>query len=258
MHIYLKGDNMPRNSHRVNIDMVVEYGKDKANEIKNRISESVKKSLEGDFIYSCSKCNSEFKSNKRLANKIKYCSDLCRGKGDNCDSCGKWVNKVRRNKGIFCNHACYATWLSDNKIQPPQNKKRLENANSPEAKAKSLKTRIKKGIAVDTSKLVEGMTYKEYVKKVRHRTKMKRLEIYDNWDGYDHYDGKYIKDNFKLHYTNGDYPTIDHKVSVLKAFNDKWTINEVCELDNLVVTTKRNNSRKSQKDYLYFKKLTKK
>jgi hypothetical protein len=40
--------------------------------------------------------------------------------------------------------------------------------------------------------------FKIYRRKVRYKTDLLRVEIFKNWNGYDYYDGEYIKDNFYL------------------------------------------------------------
>lgn len=243
-------------SHRKNISMEQEYGLDKSLIIKKKISNTVKQSLKGKFQYNCTKCNTSFNSNIRLSNKIKYCSDECKGNKNICSNCNTLLNKVKRSKQIFCNKKCYWEWMKNN-IQPPRTENRRLKSNSPEAIKKRRCTNIKNGLWSDSALFIEDYDYKQYLLIVRQLTKSLRPKIFEAWDGYDEYDGEYIKDNFKLHYTNGDYPSIDHKISVLKAFNLQWPPSKTCSLDNLVVTKKRLNSKKQQKEYLDFKSTIK-
>jgi hypothetical protein len=45
-----------------------------------------------------------------------------------------------------------------------------------------------------------------------------KKDLLENWDGYDYYDGEYIKDNFCLYSNDKNYPTMDHKISCYYGF----------------------------------------
>lgn len=215
----------------------------------------------GEFNYHCSGCKKEFISNVKLFNKFKYCSDVCKCeygnlKFVNCEICTKVLRKDKSSKTkiFFCGMPCYRKWQSEN-VTPPQTELRKINANSPEAIAKRTKTNIEKGVWVDKTIFVEGLSFKYYVKLVRQLTIKMRKEVYGTWDGYDHYDGEYIKENSSLPFTHGDYPSIDHKISCTEGFLKKMAPIELCTIDNLVITKKRINASKNNKDYFKFKQL---
>ena len=63
-----------------------------------------------------------------------------------------------------------------------------------------------------------------YREKIRSETKKNKSILYEQWNGYDYYDGQYIKDNLELHYNHKNYPTIDHIISIYKGFINKLTI----------------------------------
>ena len=53
-----------------------------------------------------------------------------------------------------------------------------------------------------------------------------------------------IKENFNLHYNNPNYPTIDHKTSVLCGFKKGLTPDYIGSLENLCFTKRVLNNEK--------------
>jgi hypothetical protein len=96
--------------------------------------------------------------------------------------------------------------------------------------------------------------WKLYKRKVNNLTIRNKKKLFEDWDGYDAYDGKYIKDNFNLHSNSNKYPTIDHKTPVIQCFLKGISI-EICgSIENLCVTTRGNNSEKHIKTEEVYKK----
>lgn len=69
------------------------------------------------------------------------------------------------------------------------------------------------------------------------------------WDGYDFYDGTYIKDNFSLNHLDSDYPTIDHKISIYDGFLNNISTHIISGVDNLCWTKRSINIRKNKSSY---------
>ena len=111
-----------------------------------------------------------------------------------------------------------------------------------EGQLRRKETRISKGNQ-SPDHLIEP--YKLYRKRVDNILDRLRLEIIKDWDGYDYYDGEYIKDNFSL-YKSGDrlYPTIDHKISVYYGFINNIPLEEIGGKENLCITKSHINSQK--------------
>ena len=86
--------------------------------------------------------------------------------------------------------------------------------------------------------------FEKYGKKVRKLTKNELLE---KWNGYDYYDGEYIKINFKLKHTNNQYPNIDHKISIKYGFDNNLTPEFISDINNLCLTKRINNLKKGAK-----------
>jgi len=74
--------------------------------------------------------------------------------------------------------------------------------NNKDIKDKVKQTRIKNGYEISDDLLKPFELYK---KKCRFLTNKIRKELFDNWDGYDYYDGEYIKEYFSLKNTDKRY-----------------------------------------------------
>lgn len=96
--------------------------------------------------------------------------------------------------------------------------------------------------------------YKKLVE-AETRNNLKSLQ----WNGYDYYDGNYIRDNFNLNYNHRDYPTIDHKISIRHGFDNNIDFKVIGSIENLCYTKRSINSeknKKNEKDFIekYFQK----
>lgn len=97
--------------------------------------------------------------------------------------------------------------------------------------------------------------FKIYRRKVRYETDLIRKKLFENWDGYDYYDGEYIMDNINKNKNDNDYPSIDHKISCFYGFMNDIPTKEISKLDNLCITKRIINSRKSQLTEIEFMKI---
>jgi len=98
-----------------------------------------------------------------------------------------------------------------------------------------------KGMNFETSE------FKKYRNEVDKLTRKNKHNLLSNWNGYDFYDGEYIRDNFNLIGQHGDYPTIDHKISVHFGFINEIKVDKISCLENLCLTKRRINSKKNNK-----------
>jgi hypothetical protein len=119
---------------------------------------------------------------------------------------------------------------------------------------KILNTKIEKGLCIDFSKL-EG--FEKYKREIKLYTRRSKHELFNNWNGYDFYDGEYIKDNLKLYQTDKLYPSIDHKISVFNGYLRGISAEEISHIDNLCITKRGINSSKGKKDVNEFIELFK-
>lgn len=86
--------------------------------------------------------------------------------------------------------------------------------------------------------------YEKFRNEVEKMTKRLRKELFDSWDGIDYYDGEFIGDNINLDYNDGSYPTIDHKIPIIKGFKSGMTAMEIASIDNLCITKRKINTKK--------------
>jgi len=86
--------------------------------------------------------------------------------------------------------------------------------------------------------------YKRIVKNITYKN---RKKLFEDWDGYDYYDGEFIKNNVTLTPTHRLYPTIDHKISTLYGFLNNIPPEIIGDMFNLCITKKCINSIKKEK-----------
>jgi hypothetical protein len=109
---------------------------------------------------------------------------------------------------------------------------------------KSKQTRVENGRQVSD----EFKTpFELYRSKIDSLTKKVKDVLFENWDGYDYYDGEFIRDNFNLNPGDRLYPTIDHKISVYNGFINKISPEDISIIDNLCITKRGINSSKRDK-----------
>jgi hypothetical protein len=94
----------------------------------------------------------------------------------------------------------------------------------------------------------EYENYKEYRLVVRRLTNQNKKDLFKNWDGKDYYDNEYIKENLNLDPYHKNYPTIDHKIPIIKGFLENIDPNNISSLDNLCITKRTINSSKQHRD----------
>jgi len=137
----------------------------------------------------------------------------------------KQSDKVK-SKGIISNLKNWGV-VHDSKLSSQQEKRK--------------QTRIKRGNQIPDHLLESYFLYRRKVDNISDRLKNDMLK---DWNGYDYYDGEYIKDNFSLTAQNVNYPTLDHKISVFYGFSNNLDIEQIANIDNLCFTKNRLNSQK--------------
>ncbi len=167
-----------------------------------------------------------------------------------CKNCEREFEVYNYQKHYtFCSHKCYHKHIKDNPEQYNLYQKAAKarsNSNTLETFEKMRETKLAKGIMIDW----KDATWKQYWKRCNDLTRKMRSMLLEGWDGLDYIDGKYIKDNLALHYSHGDYPTLDHITPRSECYKQGLTPYEACSPDNLKWTTRRNNSSKYNKQYL--------
>jgi hypothetical protein len=119
-----------------------------------------------------------------------------------------------------------------------------------EGQYKRKKTRIERGLQIPDELVSEYRRYRLCANRYLSRNKK---NILCNWDGFDYYDGEYIKDNFNLKPEDRLYPHFDHKISVAYAFKNNLDIEIINNLDNICITKQWINGLKkemNEKDFI--------
>jgi len=118
---------------------------------------------------------------------------------------------------------------------------------------KRKETRIKNGFSIDDKYKTEWELYKN---KIRNKTNKNKKILIEKWDGYDYYDGEYIKDNFKKYKPRSSkYPSFDHKISLYYGFINNIDADIISDISNLCITkTIINNIKKTRTEDEYYKK----
>jgi hypothetical protein len=112
---------------------------------------------------------------------------------------------------------------------------------SEESWKKGLETRKKNG------NIIENFNWKQYWKRCDWLTRKIRKQMLETWDGYDYIDGEYIKNNLNLHFSDKNYPTLDHVKPRSQCFKEGLSPYEATLPENLKWTKRINNSKKYSK-----------
>jgi hypothetical protein len=110
-----------------------------------------------------------------------------------------------------------------------------------EEKLKRKKTRISNGNQIPDELLSPYQIYRSLIENHLDRIKNNFLS---EWDGFDYYDGEYIKPYMDFMPNNRLYPSIDHKISVYYGFINGIEWSEIADVKNLCVTKSFLNSSK--------------
>jgi hypothetical protein len=212
------------------------------------------------YNYNCGQCSETFSRNYKIPkgnwykgeyklNK-KYCSKECRQLERSkeksykpCIQCSSPTYDVPSlpNKK-FCSNKCQGNWVKENMSDERAERARHMRKNwNKESWKKGLITRKQNG------NIVSDPTWKQYWKRCDYLTRKIRKMMLETWDGYDYIDGEYIIENLNLHYSDKNYPTLDHIKPRSQCFKDGLTPDEATTPSNLKWTKRINNSKKYNK-----------
>jgi hypothetical protein len=207
--------------------------------------------------YTCDYCKNDFTRNyiiskpRNGAEKHKtYCSKECRVNErakertyKKCLNCKApyYYHKSLENK--FCSNSCKGEWyVNHSKELGLENRaEHMRKSWSEESWKKSLETRKKNG------NIIENFDWKQYWRRCDWLTRKIRKQMLETWDGYDYIDGEYIKNNLNLHFSDKNYPTLDHIKSRSQCFKEGLSPYEATTPENLKWTKRINNSKKYNK-----------
>jgi len=208
--------------------------------------------------------------------KIEYKCDIC-GKDffvkfldynnkkhkekDYCKYCSKEMTSKTIMEKYGVNNASKLQFVKDKKVKTTLEHYGVENPFQSEIiKTKSIETLIEK-YGEDWSTITKKRLdydiglFKEYSLTVRRETYKQKKILKQNWNGYDVYDGEYIKDNFIYTPNNRLYPTVDHKISINYGFLNNIQPEEIANVNNLCYTKRYINGMKNKKIEEQFKKI---
>ena len=95
--------------------------------------------------------------------------------------------------------------------------------------------------------------FKRYKRSVDKITSKNKKQLFNSWNGQDHYDNQLIKENLNLNYNHDDYPTIDHKISIQYGFLNEIDSFIIGSLENLCITKRSINISKNKLTEKQFK-----
>jgi len=194
----------------------------------------------------CNNCNTGYKSNGPYS---KYCSKECRQESRaqertyvGCAQCNTPIRFYPSQQNKFCSNQCQGKWVKENmKEERIELAAHMRKSWNEEAWKKSLETRKKNG------NIIENFDWKQYWRRCDWLTRKIRKQMLETWDGYDYIDGEYIKDNLNLHFSDKNYPTLDHIKSRSQCFKEGLSPYEATTPENLKWTKRINNSKKYNK-----------
>ena len=198
------------------------------------------------YKQTCKECNIDYKSNGPYS---KYCSKECRQKSRakernyiECTQCNTLIRFYPSQQNKFCSNKCQGNWVKENMGEERTERAfHMRKSWSEESWKKGLETRKKNG------NIIENYDWKQYWRRCDWLTRKIRKQMLETWDGYDYIDKEYIKDNLKLHYSDKNYPTLDHIKSRSQCFKEGLSPYEATTVENLKWTKRINNSKKHNK-----------
>lgn len=197
----------------------------------------------------CGNCSVDFISSSPYK---KYCSKDCKLEKlkskhtfRQCGQCGSDVrvypNGCNKNaKSVFCNNECQSDYMKNNsqELGLAQRANKMRESWGEKAWKKGLETRKENG------NIITDPTWKQYWKRCDYLTGKIRKQMLENWDGMDYIDDENIKENLNLHYSDKNYPTLDHIIPRSECFKRGLTPDEATNPNNLKWTKRINNSKK--------------
>jgi hypothetical protein len=195
----------------------------------------------------CVECDINFRSkgpyNKFCTLECKLIYNEKKYHYKNCTFCSiSFRSFTCKTNNKFCSNKCQGKWVKEN-----MGEERAERASH--MRKSWGENSWKKGLVTrkENGNIIEDPTWKQYWKRCDWLTSKARKIMVDDWDGYDYIDGEYIKDNLKLHYSDKNYPTLDHIKPRSQCFKEGLSPYEATQPENLKWTKRINNSKKHNK-----------
>ena len=119
----------------------------------------------------------------------------------------------------------------------------INNSQTEEWRIMSRDTRIENGSQIPDELRKPFELYKY---RVIYLTRQVKEELFNTWDGFDFYDGEYIKENLLLDCMDRNFPNVDHKTSIFYGFQNNIPVEEISDITNLCITKKFINCSKKE------------
>lgn len=177
--------------------------------------------------------------------------------GVKCDICGrektisyrKYTDNISKYNIYTCSNKCAMFKNEMTNLEKYGDKHQCRNK---KVQDKILSTKLDRGLI--SNSFQDFLDYRRIVNNITNRNKK---ILYKNWNGFDYYEGDYIKENLSLNFNDVNYPTIDHKISAMEGYNNGIPPEEIAKMENLCITRRRNNSSKGFKtEEIYIKQKT--
>ncbi len=209
--------------------------------------EQLMKGAKNKIVVSCDICHKNY--------SVTYKDYLRSNKKQNFDTCNKCKfekSKITNNIKYGCDSSLENVNIKE-KYFKTNNERYGGNSSSccKEILDKQRITRIKRGMEVPSDKPISE--FKKYRNRVDHLTRKCKNRLFDEWDGFDYYDGEYIKNNIYLKHTDRLAPTIEHKITVFDGYMNNIPEKEIAKFENLAITKRSINSSRKNKNFELFK-----
>jgi len=229
-------NHLMKNS-RIRIDVECEN----CHSIQNLSYQKYNMNVDRGGVYYCKKCNNitfkkSFNEKYNVDNPLQL--DWVKDKIRNTVSTEygvDWITKTQEVKDKVRN-----TFIINYGGHPMKTKEILDKVTDIKIKNNTIRF-------YDLEKLID------YRKRVMNVTEKNKKILFNNWDGYDYYDGEDIKEYLTLHQYNRLCPNVDHKISISYGFKNNIDINIIADISNLCITKKYLNILKSGKTDSEFK-----
>jgi len=224
------------------------------NRFKNNNKEYYNTNLRKDGEGICPECGKETSFINVIQGYKHYCSGWCAGKSQTSIEKIKKTKKERYGNENYCNQEKIVKTFKkkygvSNVFQSEHFKQIMTEEKQQERNLHQRQSfeRIGKWVSLERKS-----EFEKYERIVWRETKKWKRELFEQWDGKDFYTGERLvsnegfkKKNPDKHInTNPRQPSIDHKVEIIKGFNQGISAEEIGHIDNLCICSKSSNTKK--------------
>lgn len=160
-----------------------------------------------------------------------------------CDICNTCKNlSYRKYLKNVSNYGYYSCKKCKN-IKTYKTKELIYGDGNYNNSTKMVSTKIDNNQYLKENEMTPILKYRHDVQNVT--LKNKKI-LFDNWNGFDFYDGEYIMPYLSINSNDKNYPTIDHKVSIFYGYSNNINPEIIGDINNLCITKRCINSSKGK------------